>query len=882
VLLSNEPLAAVDERQYEVTGELARGGMGRIKVARDKRLDRYVAIKEVLVKDGMLARRFAREARITARLQHPSIISVYEAGTWASGEPFYAMPLLKGESLDAAVARRTTLDQRVALVPHVLAVADAMAYAHEQRVIHRDLKPRNVLVGTYGETVVIDWGLAKELSAAEERFGTAGADGESVIGEVMGTPAYMPPEQANGDPVDARADVYAIGAMLSHVLTGAPPYEGASSAAVLDAVLHGPPIPVATREPGAPIELVAIIERSMARSADARYPTARELAEDLRRFLTGQLVGAHHYTRGQLVRRWLQRNRAASIAALVVVAVTAAAFQRVVYAKHVADEQRDLALANRADAEDLLEYMVVDLRDKLAPSGKVDLLGSVANKALDYYDHHAASLSERGKRALQLQALGRVLHDAGNLDAAGARFHEALATFDTLSFLDGDTPWRSLAGETHALLGQVEAARGASGRARVEADTSLGILQALPDTIENRRFLASTQLVRSELLLANGQTNDADAATNAAVKIADDLVAADPKSAPDLDLRHRAHVLLGDTYERQGNREQLVPERALELPAAQALVDAHVQHGELAVARAHLDLAFAAVSVSDVKLASSEGVRARAAYKLLFERDPGNSTTAFAYAQTLYKVGVIETQTQQLEAALADFHTEAAVMDALHAKDPVNKDWTLYVATSHSSVADILVITHDPGTALVEHRKAVASVAALHEENPTDVRWTRNLVGLQDRVGRDLIELGRPAEAVAALVEAEPLSAELVQIDPKNIVYLTGLVDEQERIEHAQLMLHDAHAARLAGQRAAATLATMESIIPGDIGVADSGADICEQLGDAALMLGDATGAVDAYRVAATYAEVAAKGMPDDSALAARVKRLAAKRSRVR
>jgi len=155
-------LAVVDPIVFEMSEELARGGMGRVAKARDRRLGRDVAIKEVL--SATLDARFAREVAITAQLQHPAIVPIYEAGRWPDGSAFYAMRLVSGGTLAAAIAKTETLEDRLALLPHVIALTDALAYAHANRIIHRDLKPGNVLVGEFGETVVIDWGLAKDLS----------------------------------------------------------------------------------------------------------------------------------------------------------------------------------------------------------------------------------------------------------------------------------------------------------------------------------------------------------------------------------------------------------------------------------------------------------------------------------------------------------------------------------------------------------------------------------------------------------------------------------------------------------------------------------------------------------------------------------------------
>ncbi|MCA9663564.1 MAG: serine/threonine protein kinase, partial [Myxococcales bacterium] len=325
---ASDHLPITDRDSYAIGPVFAKGGIGRILQARDRALGRPVALKELLVRSRHAEERFVREALVTARLQHPGVVPIYAAGRWPSGEPFYAMKLVSGRPLADAIDEATTYDARIALLPHVLAVAETMAYAHSKRIIHRDLKPENVLLGAYGETVVIDWGLAKELgsddlaqidSAKRSRVLSRMRSPSSgrplpgkdltMVGSVMGTPAYMPPEQAYGDPVDERADVYSLGAILYHVLAGEPPFDGPTAMAILVEVTSGAPTPIDERQPATPPELAAIIATAMAYDPDARYPSAREFADDLRRFQTGQLVAAHRYSAGERVRRLVRRYR---------------------------------------------------------------------------------------------------------------------------------------------------------------------------------------------------------------------------------------------------------------------------------------------------------------------------------------------------------------------------------------------------------------------------------------------------------------------------------------------------------------------------------------------------------------------------------------------
>ncbi|MFH2008154.1 MAG: protein kinase [bacterium] len=362
-------LLTVPRDHYSDGAEFARGGMGRIVAARDRRLGRAVALKELLVARPDLRRRFEQEARITGRLQHPSIVPIYECGRWPSGEPFYAMKHIKGRPLSDLIQETRGAAERLALLPKVTAVAEAIAYAHSRRVIHRDLKPQNVLVGDFGETVVIDWGLAKELDVEElaedaeegagggEDEGDGGGAGEglTVAGSVMGTPAYMPPEQARGEAVDERADVYALGAILYNCLGGAPPYCGKTSDQVLGELLAGPPPSLRERQPDLPPDLLSIVDKAMEPAAEDRYPTADALAADLRRYQTGQLVGAHHYGGAALLRRWARRNRLAvsitSVFLLVLAVLGAVSIQRVVSARNRAEAERRRAVRASGEAK---------------------------------------------------------------------------------------------------------------------------------------------------------------------------------------------------------------------------------------------------------------------------------------------------------------------------------------------------------------------------------------------------------------------------------------------------------------------------------------------------------------------------------------------------
>src|SRR5258705_7340370 len=331
-LLASLRTPRVVAQRYEASVEVARGGMGSIVRARDRDLQRDVAMKRLLGRGPHGVARFLEEAQVTGQLQHPGVVPVHDLGIDDEGRVFFTMRLVEGrdlrEVIDLVHAQATGWSLARALEV-LLKVCDTMAFAHARGVVHRDLKPANVRVGDYGEVYVMDWGLAlvrggatasrvpadtAESAVKEERLA------ESPLltreGDVLGTPSYMAPEQAEGRTreVGPQADVYALGAMLYHLLAGRPPYtardEVPSSDAVLDRVRRGPPEPVHAEHPGAPAELVSICEKAMARDAGARYPSLREMGEDLRAHLESRVVRAHRTGAWAELAKWVARNRA--------------------------------------------------------------------------------------------------------------------------------------------------------------------------------------------------------------------------------------------------------------------------------------------------------------------------------------------------------------------------------------------------------------------------------------------------------------------------------------------------------------------------------------------------------------------------------------------
>jgi len=274
--------------RYKERSVLGQGGMGRVVVAEDTVLRREVALKESLgAADGPEAERLRREARITAALDHPGIVPVFDLGEDEDGRPHFVMRLVRGRSLGAAIAEASTYEERLPLVRSVLSACEAVAFAHDAGVVHRDIKPDNILVGAWGETQVMDWGLARTLDD-DEWDAVVSRDFRTKAGAILGTPAYMSPEQAGGGDVGPSTDVWALGAVLYEVLSGQRPFRGPSQKEMLAQILSGSRPSLRSLVPGVDPALEAIVTRALASDVADRYPDAGALARELERWFDGR------------------------------------------------------------------------------------------------------------------------------------------------------------------------------------------------------------------------------------------------------------------------------------------------------------------------------------------------------------------------------------------------------------------------------------------------------------------------------------------------------------------------------------------------------------------------------------------------------------------
>jgi tetratricopeptide (TPR) repeat protein/predicted Ser/Thr protein kinase len=781
-------LLVVDGATYTVVREIARGGMGRILEAWDDVHQRTVALKVSLREDEAARWRFEREIAVTARLSHPSIIPLYSAGRWTDGAPFFAMKYVEGRSFAELAAETKTTDAKLAQLPHLVAAIEALAYAHERGVVHRDIKPANVLVGAFGETMVIDWGLAKQVD--EPEAGGDSLDGvahETAAGSAVGTPSFMPPEQARGEPVDARADVYALGALLYHLLAGVPPHAAPSARKALEKVLAGPPVPLRERAPDTPSDLVTIVEKAMAREPAARYATAGRLAEDLRRFMTGQLVSAHVYSLGVLLRRWASKHKSAlsvaASAALVVAVLSTIAVRRVVRerdradaARAVAEREQHVALVQRDAAEQLVAWMISTLRTRLETLGRLDLLRGIGEEVDKYYekasDIETLDAPALVRRSLALQSLASVA--TSQLDGEGAA---------------------PLFASAERVLERA--------------------LQLAPNDLEAEVELVHVRVSQAGALMDKGNNDEAIERAERAVDVGREAMAAhpnEPRAMAALARGELRQALVLRHAGRAGELGTLYPDACdlLDRATAAAPDDTELlrQAGWAYFERGSEAMKRGASAEAAPSLERSVAIREH-----LVSLDPGPSRQR-ELAWSLQLLASVRTLLGAADAALADYRRIISLREELAASDPANPSLERDVGLGFHALATAESSLGRSKEAREHNARALAIFDALAAKTPDLVATRDDLLVMLVSLGADELVVHDYPAALAHLLRARDVLAGLPPPLSPDGTFSADLLGVH--LAHAHLGVGDAAAARADAERAVARMEERTTASPNE------------------------------------------------------------------
>lgn len=535
--------------RYTLTRLHASGGMGRVWLARDASIGRDVALKELLPERSdhpHVWARFLNEARVTGRLEHPGIVPVYEVSEQADTKPFYTMRFVKGQTLhDAAVRFQTQRAEETAslrlreLITSLVGVCNAVAYAHSRGVLHRDLKGRNIVLGDFGEVVVLDWGLASAFVAADSTEKTAfetDARGHSVDGQVVGTPRFMAPEQADADraKLSPATDVYGLGAVLYEILTGGPPIDGDSSEEILQNVLTAPPQPPREKWAEVPRALNAICLKALSKRPADRYATPLEMADDLHRWMADEAVTAYRDPWSSRLARWARNHRTlvTSTAILLITAVTALTISTIAIAGEQAQTQlaRERAERNLQRARAAVDTMLTRVGDeRLRNVPQMELLRrTLLEEAVRFHEEildESDAPEHRREAALTHRRLAGIYEMLGQTDDATESLNKADGLLQQLSNDDEQARYQQT--EIKAIRARLLLTRGDNIRAEEQARAAIDSFgtfrrSAADITSEQRRTIAGTWLLLAETQRLSRHMASAEESLRSAIQLFSD------------------------------------------------------------------------------------------------------------------------------------------------------------------------------------------------------------------------------------------------------------------------------------------------------------------------------------------------------------------------
>jgi serine/threonine protein kinase len=807
---------------YRVVRVLGQGGMGIVYLAeQDEPVRREVALK--VLRAGMdterIVARFESERRALAVMEHPNITRVYDAGATESGLPYFVMERVEGAPItDYADARRLTVRERARLFTQV---CRAVQHAHQKGIIHRDIKPSNVLVAeSDGAPLckVIDFGIAKAVAPGAESAHL------TVAGTAVGTPAYMSPEQTAGSglDVDTRSDIYSLGVLLYELLAGALPFEPRAAAWALAPALTEDPSPPSARFEALDPELrEAVAERrrgdagsvrgdlagdldrvvlkALEREREQRYATASDLALDLERYLADEPVSASPPSGVYRARKFVRRHRlAVSFAATVLVLLVAFSAAMAIQARRLA-HARSIAEARQEQAEELIGFMVGDLRTRLTPIGRLGLLDEVGNKAVGYFaavPESELSSEELFRRSQALQQLGQVRQDQGKLAAADTAFRQSLALAAGLAARDrSNGQWQVALGASHFYVGQLQWQQGDYDGALNHLLAYLRITDTLvaryPDSLSYRLELAQAQGNIGSVKESEGDAAGALQAYQASLAIKQALLARDSTNVEWQLGVANTHNKIGVVQRALGDLAAAERSHRAELAIKQALIarDSSDTQRRRLLAIGHAYLGNLLVAMGDVDGALTELRPARAIYAGLVARDSSNAEWGRNLANAERVMGQAMLEQGDAAGSLRTLEAGRARLERLLAASPENRSVGGELALTELSRSRALKVERR----LDDARGAAARASRVLDDavvrSPNDVAARTALADAYVALGEIETLSGRAADArsdlerALAIVDAAPLSRG--QTDPLAVRAVAlldlGRVDEARK-----------------------------------------------------------------------------------------------------
>jgi serine/threonine-protein kinase len=768
--------------QYRDLRLHAAGGLGEVLVARDEALDRQVALKRLQAPhthNAQSRRRFLREAEITSRLEHPSIVPVHAVGVDSAGRPFYAMRFIEGETLRQASQRfhtaqktdgespecaaakvdtggsdaRREADRKITLrqlLSRFIAVCNTVGYAHSQGIVHRDIKPDNIVLGSFGETLLVDWGLAKDIRTpdketvgvpdavapeANESSTLADENSGTRPGAIVGTPGYMSPEQASGNAmaIGPASDIYSLGATLYMLIAGEAPFAGGQVAEILDRVKHGAfALPRQRKQEIAPA-LEAICLKAMSLAPEHRYATPLALAADIEQWLADQPVSAWPDPWTSRVRRWSGRHRtvvATGIAAAAVALVSLAMATILLNAANQRErEARWLAQQNEQEAQNQRRQAELQRDEARKQRERAAHNFQLARQAVDQYCRRVAE--DPRLREYDLEELRKGL------------LQTATQFCDELVRGHSDDPGvLAEQGRAYLLLGFVTDEAGAKTEAIAHYQKARGIFAALtaahPMVRDYQRKLADSDEPLATLLGATAQPAAARKELAVSLESRDQLVHAAPADADYQEDLAATHLRLGLWYkgERQWRQAQ----------------DEFNRSGE----------------IRNELLRRYPGV---AAYQLGLGEV--HSNLAITYRAMKQPARVEEELLKSLS------FREQLVQSHPHVGEYVSK-----LAVSHNNLGILYTDLHRTADAEASLKKALALRQELVRTHPTVTDYQSKLARTYHNLGVLYHEHGRPAEADIAYRDGLTINKKLVEIQPAVTDYAVDLGKSYGRLGH--------------------------------------------------------------------------------------------------